>query len=38
MMTDPSKRDNLKYCVFYKEIGHTIEECRILKNKIHKLI
>lgn len=33
-----SQRDSLKYCAFHKEIGHITEECRILKDKIYKLI
>lgn len=38
MMTNLLKRDNSKYCAFHREIGHTMKECKILKNKICKLI
>ena len=33
-----SKRNQNKYCRFYKDIGHTIEECITLKDEIEKLI
>uniref|UniRef100_A0A803Q7R2 Uncharacterized protein n=1 Tax=Cannabis sativa TaxID=3483 RepID=A0A803Q7R2_CANSA len=32
------KRDSTKYCRFRKDIGHTTEECRQLKDEIESLI
>ncbi|KAM6569604.1 hypothetical protein CsatB_017589 [Cannabis sativa] len=33
-----SKRDPNKYCKFHKDIGHTTDECRQLKDEIESLI
>lgn len=32
------RRDRTKHCRFYKDHGHTTEECRQLKDKIERLI
>ena len=35
---DHSKRNQKKYFQYHKDVGHTIEECIILKDEIEKLI
>lgn len=36
--TAANKHDNSKYCRYHRDIGHTTEECRILKDEVDKLI
>ncbi|KAL5540991.1 hypothetical protein UlMin_042564 [Ulmus minor] len=36
--TPANKRDNTKYCRFYRDTGHTTEECRVLKDEVERLI
>ncbi|KAL5538453.1 hypothetical protein UlMin_044111 [Ulmus minor] len=36
--TPANKRDNTKYCRFHRDTGHTTEECRVLKDKVERLI
>ncbi|KAM6569002.1 hypothetical protein CsatB_016987 [Cannabis sativa] len=38
MRNSRSKRDPNKYCKFHKDIGHTIDECRQLKDEIESLM
>lgn len=38
MMLNTLKRNSLKYHTFHREIGHIIEEFKILKNELTKLI
>ena len=38
MQGDHSKRNENKYCRYYQDVGHTIEECIALKDEIEKLI
>lgn len=38
MVFDPAKKDNSRYYAFHREVGHTIEECKVLKNEVLKLI
>lgn len=38
MTSDLAKKDNSRYYAFHREVVHTTEECRILKNEILKLI
>ena len=38
MRGDQSKRNQNKYCRYYRDIGHTMEECIMLKDEIEKLI
>ncbi|KAL5538814.1 hypothetical protein UlMin_042236 [Ulmus minor] len=33
-----NRRDNTKYCRYHRDIGHIIEECRVLKDEIERLI
>ena len=35
---DRSKRNQNKYCRYHKDVGHTTEECIMLKDEIEKLI
>ena len=35
---DRLKRNQNKYCRYHKDVGHTIEECIMLKDEIEKLI
>ncbi|XP_074352915.1 uncharacterized protein LOC141692073 [Apium graveolens] len=35
---DPKKRDKSRYCRFYKDVGHDIDDCRQLKDEIEYLI
>ncbi|KAL5544571.1 hypothetical protein UlMin_008355 [Ulmus minor] len=36
--TPANRRDNTKYCRFRRDIGHTIEEYRVLKDEVERLI
>ncbi|KAL5562739.1 hypothetical protein UlMin_032486 [Ulmus minor] len=36
--TPANKRDNTKYCRFHRDMGHTTEECRVLKDEVERLI
>ncbi|KAL5578855.1 hypothetical protein UlMin_011297 [Ulmus minor] len=36
--TPANRHDNTKYCCYHREIGHIIEECRVLKDEIERLI
>lgn len=36
--SNPYKRDNTKYCKFYRDHSHNIEECFKLKEKIENFI
>lgn len=38
MRSDPCKRDSTKYCRFYKDHIHDIEDCIGLKEEIENLI
>ncbi|MBT0647211.1 hypothetical protein KJJ93_29910, partial [Escherichia coli] len=38
MTSNPGYRDNRRYYEFYKDIGHTTNECPDLKNAIEELI
>ena len=38
MRSDPAKRDNTKYCEFYKDHGHRTDECIHLRKEIKYLI
>lgn len=38
MASYPSIKDNSRYCAFHREVGHTIEKGRSLKNEVLKLI
>ena len=38
MRNQKSKRDSSKYCRFHRDIGHTTDECRQLKDEIEGLI
>ena len=38
MAANRSKRNQNKYCWYYKDVGHTTEECITLKDEIEKLI
>ena len=35
---DHSKKNQNKYCRYHKDVGHTTEECIMLKDEIEKLI
>ncbi|KAL5540020.1 hypothetical protein UlMin_043975 [Ulmus minor] len=36
--TPVNRCDNTKYCRYHRDIGHVIEECRVLKDEIERLI
>ena len=36
--TDPTKRDQSKKCVYHKEHGHTMEQCKSLHYLMEKLV
>ncbi|XP_030936109.1 uncharacterized protein LOC115961236 [Quercus lobata] len=38
MAKDPMKRNQNLYCQYYQEPGHTIEDCRNLKNHLDQLV
>ena len=38
MRGDRLKRNQSKYCRYHKDVGHTIEECIMLKDETEKLI
>lgn len=38
MRSNPHKQDNTKYCKFYKDHGHDIEDCFKLKEEIENII
>ena len=38
MRTDPTKRDNTKYCEFHRDHGHRTDDCIQLKKEIEYLI
>ena len=38
MQEDLSKRNQNKYCQYYRDVGHTTEECIALEDEIKKLI
>ena len=35
---DPSKRNQILYCHYHQEKGHTIEDCRTLRNHLGQLV
>ena len=36
--TPTHKRDNSKYCFHHRDVGHTTEECQVLKDEVERLI
>ena len=38
MGEDPTKRNQSLYCTYHKEKGHTIEQCRVLKDHLEQLV
>ena len=38
MKSDPATRDNTRYCEFYKDYGHSTDDCIQLKKEIEYLI
>ena len=38
MRSDPTKRDNTKYCEFHRDHGHRTDDCRQLRKEIEYLI
>ena len=38
MKSDPTTRDNSKYCEFHRDYGHRMDECIQLKREIEYLI
>ena len=38
MRSDPTKRDNTKYCEFHRDHGHQTDDCRQLRKEIEYLI
>ena len=38
MRSDPAKRDNTKYCEFYRDYGHRTDDCIQLRKEIEYLI
>ncbi|XP_050290456.1 uncharacterized protein LOC126728714 [Quercus robur] len=38
MAGDPSKRNQNLYCAYHQEPGHTIDDCRNLKNHLDRLV
>ena len=36
--SDPTKRDNTRYCEFYRDHGHRTDDCIQLKKEIEYLI
>ncbi|XP_050259647.1 uncharacterized protein LOC126704657 [Quercus robur] len=35
---DPSRRNQNLYCTYFRDKGHTIEQCRVLKDHLGKLV
>lgn len=38
MVSNLAKKDNSRYCTFHREVGPMIEECKVLKNEVLKLM
>ena len=38
MGEDPSKRNQNLYCTYHRDRGHTIEQCRVLKDHLEQLV
>ena len=38
MIGDPAKRNQSLYCEYHQEPGHTIDDCRNLKNHLDRLV
>ena len=38
MRSDPTKRDNTRYCEFHRDYGHRTDDCIQLRNEIEYLI
>ncbi|XP_075663081.1 uncharacterized protein LOC142632590 [Castanea sativa] len=38
MRDDPSRRNLNLYCTYHKDKGHTIEQCRVLKDHLEQLV
>ena len=35
---DPSRRNQNLYCTYHRDKGHTIEQCRVLKDHLKQLV
>ena len=35
---DPSRRNQNLYCTYHRDKGHTIEQCRVLKDHLEQLV
>ena len=35
---DPSRRNQNLYCTYYRDKGHTTEQCRVLKDHLGQLV
>ena len=35
---DPSRRNQNLYCTYHRDKGHTIEQCRVLKDHLGQLV
>ena len=35
---DSSKRNQILYCIYHKDKGHTTEQCRVLKDHLEQLV
>ena len=35
---DPSRRNQNLYCTYHRDRGHTIEQCRVLKDHLEQLV
>ena len=38
MQGDPSRRNQNLYCTYHRDKGHTIEQCRVLKDHLGQLV
>ncbi|XP_075670272.1 uncharacterized protein LOC142640052 [Castanea sativa] len=38
MAGDPSRRNQNLYCTYHRDKGHTIEQCRVLKDHLEQLV
>ena len=38
MGRDPSRRNQNLYCTYHRDKGHTIEQCRVLKDHLGQLV